>query len=583
VELPGNFVFCVMRNFTAIFAMLFFLLTGQGVTAQTELRNGRYHARTDDTRVTGTVVDHQLHGTFVTREKIQRFDERKPRWVTREVRTYVHGNLNGPYYRFADNGDTLLAGAYCNNRYCGEWKVDNGYQRALLHYDSLGNFSGWQIYRLRSNGQIVRRQLHNADGSFYLWTYSVNGYLIMKGLTTPQGKEGAWYMYNEVNAFTDARDTLPVMIAHWKNGKLHGPRVTYERGVVTDEGEYADGDLSGIHRIYRNGILIVEHTMVRGKRNGTEYAYTWGGKLGTVREWENEQLHGKEINYDTATGKVLDVNSYAHGTRVRREQYSAREELLCSEELISADSAHIRWQRYFPSGKVSAYGEIANNQPTGKSESFYENGRKKMSVTYLHGRYTGTVSLWSETGALVYHASVSDSQACNDETVYSDKGMRLQRGTAAYAAQVKKYAPSGLTVFDAELDRFPVVFITAKYRYGRHLPIPARDSVVPESCAGVSRAQFPGGEQARQSFLKATIRYPEMDREMEVQGTVYIGFTVKADSTVTDVVVRDVAGSGLSREVIRAVELMPKWIPAKKNGKTVDRRCVMPVTFMLVQ
>ena len=37
----------------------------------------------------------------------------------------------------------------------------------------------------------------------------------------------------------------------------------------------------------------------------------------------------------------------------------------------------------------------------------------------------------------------------------------------------------------------------------------------------------------------------------------------------------------LTKEAIRVVKLMPKWLPGKQNGKAVRVKYVLPVTFHL--
>jgi protein TonB len=85
-------------------------------------------------------------------------------------------------------------------------------------------------------------------------------------------------------------------------------------------------------------------------------------------------------------------------------------------------------------------------------------------------------------------------------------------------------------------------------------------------------------------FLQSNIRYPAFDLEAGVQGITYVEFTVKSDSSIADVkTLKPVAGSkGMSMEVERVIKLMPKWIPAKQNGKAVDQKCVMSVRFVIL-
>lgn len=84
-------------------------------------------------------------------------------------------------------------------------------------------------------------------------------------------------------------------------------------------------------------------------------------------------------------------------------------------------------------------------------------------------------------------------------------------------------------------------------------------------------------------FLMKNVRYPEMELESGVQGTVYVGFTVDTTGTLQDIaVLRGVPnGPGLSKEAERAVRAMPRWEPGVQGGKKVRVRMNLPVKFRL--
>ncbi len=91
--------------------------------------------------------------------------------------------------------------------------------------------------------------------------------------------------------------------------------------------------------------------------------------------------------------------------------------------------------------------------------------------------------------------------------------------------------------------------------------------------------EFPGGEAALRKFLADNIRYPTLAQENGIQGKVVIEFIIGKDGGVYDIAVnRSVEGS-LDKEAVRVVNLMPKWIPGKKNGKTVKVKYFLPVLF----
>ena len=92
--------------------------------------------------------------------------------------------------------------------------------------------------------------------------------------------------------------------------------------------------------------------------------------------------------------------------------------------------------------------------------------------------------------------------------------------------------------------------------------------------------QFPGGESARQEYIAKNIHYPDLARNNNIQGTVYVSFVVERNGSVSDIKIVKGIGSGCDKEVIRVVKKMPKWKPGIQRGKNVRVKINMPVKFM---
>lgn len=92
---------------------------------------------------------------------------------------------------------------------------------------------------------------------------------------------------------------------------------------------------------------------------------------------------------------------------------------------------------------------------------------------------------------------------------------------------------------------------------------------------------FPGGEKARDRFLAEKINYPERARNAGIQGTIYLQFIIDRSGSVKDVKVLRGIGGGCDEEAVRVITMMPKWIPGKQNGKTVNVKFDMPIYFKL--
>ncbi len=93
--------------------------------------------------------------------------------------------------------------------------------------------------------------------------------------------------------------------------------------------------------------------------------------------------------------------------------------------------------------------------------------------------------------------------------------------------------------------------------------------------------EFPGGAEALYKYLAQNIKYPQLARENNITGRVYVTFVVEKDGSVTGVrVLRDIGG-GCGQEAIRVIKSMPKWTPGKQRGKNVRVQYNLPVNFSL--
>lgn len=93
--------------------------------------------------------------------------------------------------------------------------------------------------------------------------------------------------------------------------------------------------------------------------------------------------------------------------------------------------------------------------------------------------------------------------------------------------------------------------------------------------------EFPGGELALRKYLGENIRYPEMAKENDIQGTVYVRFVVDTDGSVKNVEIMRGVDPLLDKEAIRVVSTLPKFKPGKQRGKAVKVSHQVPIKFQL--
>lgn len=118
--------------------------------------------------------------------------------------------------------------------------------------------------------------------------------------------------------------------------------------------------------------------------------------------------------------------------------------------------------------------------------------------------------------------------------------------------------------------------------------------------------EFSQGIPALYKFLGENIKYPVSARNAGGQGTVYVGFIVETDGSITNVTIRKdapviirdtitliemngVKGNkivektdySLGKEAVRVISMMPKWKPGRQDGKAVRVAYTLPIKFKL--
>ena len=94
--------------------------------------------------------------------------------------------------------------------------------------------------------------------------------------------------------------------------------------------------------------------------------------------------------------------------------------------------------------------------------------------------------------------------------------------------------------------------------------------------------EYPGGVGAMLEFIQKNVVYPEISKEMAVQGSVYTEFVVASDGKLIGLQIinkPEEKYTELDKEVLRVIALMPNWIPGLCNGNAVATMFTLPFTF----
>ena len=94
-------------------------------------------------------------------------------------------------------------------------------------------------------------------------------------------------------------------------------------------------------------------------------------------------------------------------------------------------------------------------------------------------------------------------------------------------------------------------------------------------------AEFPGGITAMKQYVKTNLTRPESVISGKIGGHSYAQFTIEKDGTITDLkIFRGLTDCPeCDKEALRVIRSMPKWKPAKVNGKVVRSFFPLPIAF----
>jgi protein TonB len=82
-------------------------------------------------------------------------------------------------------------------------------------------------------------------------------------------------------------------------------------------------------------------------------------------------------------------------------------------------------------------------------------------------------------------------------------------------------------------------------------------------------------------FVSRNFEFPEMAKEMGIQGRVYVNFVIEKNGSITNVEIVRGVDPLLDDEAVRVVKKLPKLIPAKQRGKPVRMSFTLPINAKL--
>lgn len=94
---------------------------------------------------------------------------------------------------------------------------------------------------------------------------------------------------------------------------------------------------------------------------------------------------------------------------------------------------------------------------------------------------------------------------------------------------------------------------------------------------------FPGGESQMYAFLQKHKKYPQKEPDSGIEGRVFVAFIVKSNGSIENIEIKKSLSPSHDAEAIRVIKMMPKWIPAKQNGRDVNCWYTLPIDFYFLK
>ena len=102
------------------------------------------------------------------------------------------------------------------------------------------------------------------------------------------------------------------------------------------------------------------------------------------------------------------------------------------------------------------------------------------------------------------------------------------------------------------------------------------------NCKSCVPAHFPGGNEKLMQFLASLMHYPEESKKLHHTGKVYLRFIIRKDGTAVPHSIVKGVDPFIDSQAWRIIQEMPKWIPAKKDGKPIQSLFRLPFKYSMM-
>lgn len=99
---------------------------------------------------------------------------------------------------------------------------------------------------------------------------------------------------------------------------------------------------------------------------------------------------------------------------------------------------------------------------------------------------------------------------------------------------------------------------------------------------GYERAVPIVGMDSLSKYLNKNLQYPEeIDKSEGIEGSVNVVFRISKDGEPSNIEIQNSLGAAFDEECVRLISNMPKWNPAIRNGKAIDSKVSIQLSFQI--
>src|ERR1044071_10033448 len=226
------------------------------------------------------------------------------------------------------------------------------------------------------------------------------------------------------------------------------------------------------------------------------------------------------------------VDYYINGKVQMTGYYAINDPLKLMQESLERAEKQGIFKYYYPDGTLKAQEEYLNDKPHGKWASYNEKGQQLDKTEWNNGEKAGDWTLYYEGTTQPWYS-----------TSYI---LGKQNGAS------KSYYPDGKLKRDAIYENDMLLSGKMYDTKGKEIPFTPFE-------------QMPSAPYDLDSYMVATLVYPNKARSRNAEGRVRVQFYVDRTGKISNAFILRSVHPSLDKEALPAVQNMPAWNPGKQD------------------